>query len=249
MKEYECNKCLKTFNRKSNYNTHINRKSPCGDKDRTVELENKIKELEYILQLERKDRELELARKDNYIKDLEIQNLKNNELINMKTDVNNTSNSNNNSNNNNNNSNNVNNNTLNMINNFGKENTDYLTFEDINTCLLNGVTGNADLFDMIHRNPNYPENHNIKMKKNSNTLMAYDNGKWVQSNKEHITHLHIKKTSTLYKKHLREKGDTIYDITDEERARYRELTTDRDERYTEKMQNVITDRVKNYSVD
>ena len=29
MKEYRCDKCLKNFNKKSNYMTHINRKNPC----------------------------------------------------------------------------------------------------------------------------------------------------------------------------------------------------------------------------
>lgn len=45
MVEYKCNKCNKTFDRKSNYETHINRKKPCiakEDIDKIQELEKNI---------------------------------------------------------------------------------------------------------------------------------------------------------------------------------------------------------------
>ena len=52
---YICNKCNKNFTRKQSYDIHINRKNPCI-LDENI---NKIKELEYIKQLEERIAKLE----------------------------------------------------------------------------------------------------------------------------------------------------------------------------------------------
>ena len=58
MVTYTCNKCNKTFDRKSNYQTHINKKYPCiPPKDKIQELEGKIEELQKQMKqlLQKKD--------------------------------------------------------------------------------------------------------------------------------------------------------------------------------------------------
>lgn len=252
MKEYTCVKCSKIFNRKSTYDNHINRKTPCDMTHSTKELAEKVKELEYQLRLERekvekKDLEIMILKKDMQIMDLENKGstIGNNNLNNINSHNINTTNNNNSTNN----TNNTTNNTLNMINNFGKENTDFITSAEIGRCLLNGLNGNADLFELIHYNPEYPENNNVKMKKNSNTVLAFNDGKWVQSNKTDIAKFHLTKATDLYSDHLSKKADSIVNVTDDERTKYREMTTLRDERYTNRMKNLIVDRIKKRSED
>ena len=76
---YICNKCNKNFTRKQSYDIHINRKNPCI-LDENI---NKIKELEYIKQLEEKCKQLENNNKElteknkqfeDKIKELETEN-------------------------------------------------------------------------------------------------------------------------------------------------------------------------------
>jgi hypothetical protein len=65
----------------------------------------------------------------------------------------------------NNNTNNTNNNTNNIIvvNNYGKENTDYLTVEKIAQLLNRPYDSIQDLIKILHFNIEHPENHNVKI--------------------------------------------------------------------------------------
>jgi hypothetical protein len=44
---YKCNKCLKEFNKKSNYKTHINRKTPCNRKTSFESCVSNVPKLEH----------------------------------------------------------------------------------------------------------------------------------------------------------------------------------------------------------
>lgn len=76
------------------------------------------------------------------------------------------------------------NNTINNIininvNNFGQENTSYLTPEFLSYCLLNPRKGMTSLIENIHYNSEYPENHNIRCKSlKKNIFEKYVNSEW-----------------------------------------------------------------------
>jgi hypothetical protein len=59
----------------------------------------------------------------------------------------------------------TNNNTNNIIvvNNYGKENTDYLTIDKIKKLLNRPYDSVQELIKMLHYDPDHPENHNIKI--------------------------------------------------------------------------------------
>ena len=59
----------------------------------------------------------------------------------------------------------TNNNTQNIIvvNNYGKENTDYLTFEKIKNLIDRPYDSVQELIKMLHFDSNHPENHNVKI--------------------------------------------------------------------------------------
>tara|TARA_Y100000591_G_C21520057_1_gene538886 strand:- start:45 stop:695 length:651 start_codon:yes stop_codon:yes gene_type:complete len=61
--------------------------------------------------------------------------------------------------------NNTNNNTNNIIvvNNYGKENTDYLTVDKIKALLDKPFDSVQELIKMLHFNSDHPENHNVKI--------------------------------------------------------------------------------------
>ena len=64
---------------------------------------------------------------------------------------------------NNNTTNNNSNNTIIVVNNYGKENTDYLTAEKIAQLLDRPYDSIQDLIKMLHFNVDHPENHNVKI--------------------------------------------------------------------------------------
>jgi hypothetical protein len=61
------------------------------------------------------------------------------------------------------------NNTI-VINNFGNENTTYLTPELLTFCLSNPKKGISYLIEQIHYNNDYPENHNLRCKSLKNNI-------------------------------------------------------------------------------
>jgi hypothetical protein len=59
--------------------------------------------------------------------------------------------------------NNTTNNTIIVVNNYGKENTDYLTVEKITKLLDRPYDSIQELIKMLHFNVEHPENHNVKI--------------------------------------------------------------------------------------
>ena len=86
---------------------------------------------------------------------------------------------------NNHNSHNTINNTI-HINNYGNENTDYLKGDYLNNLLQGAFTAIPKLIENIHFNPQYPENHNIKItNKKEPYVKIRKNDKWeLQDKKE-----------------------------------------------------------------
>lgn len=67
-----------------------------------------------------------------------------------------------------------------VLNDFGKEDTTYLTPEFMENCLLNLNKGMTSLIKEIHFNPDYPQNHNIKLNSKKHALLEKrSDGKWV----------------------------------------------------------------------
>lgn len=55
MVEYTCHKCNKIFDRKSNYETHINRKKPCIAQKEVDKIQELEKNMETKLQSQQKE--------------------------------------------------------------------------------------------------------------------------------------------------------------------------------------------------
>jgi hypothetical protein len=65
------------------------------------------------------------------------------------------------------------------INNFGSENTSYLTSEFLSYCLINPRKGMTELIDKIHYNNEFPENQNIRCKSlKQNVFEKYIDSEW-----------------------------------------------------------------------
>ena len=197
---YKCEKCLKEFNKKHNYEVHINRKFSCNksniDKDFIIE-----KLTDEKIELQNKNEELEdIIRKANYkFQQLENENKTINELYKTLLDkcfennknlsntiCNNTNKSNNtNSNSNNTNSNNTTNITNNTINNinvklvpFGMENIDDLTQEEKKTILNAGMFCSVMCAKKLNCNPRLPQYQNIAFTNlRSNDAKIFDKDK------------------------------------------------------------------------
>lgn len=66
-----------------------------------------------------------------------------------------------------------------QVNNFGSENTGYLTSEFLSYCLLNPRKGMTSLIENIHYNKEYPENQNIRCKSlKQNVFEKYVDSEW-----------------------------------------------------------------------
>lgn len=83
----------------------------------------------------------------------------------------------------------TNNNTNNIIlvNNYGKENTDYLTVNKIEHLLNQPYNSIQELIKMLHFNSSHPENHNVKIKnKNEPYALVWNNDIWELRKKESV---------------------------------------------------------------
>lgn len=208
MVEYKCDRCHKTFNKKSNYNYHINRKFKCNKKRKntyicngcdksfydkskyTRHLQNKKschnKNNPYISSL--KDQISSLLNKLEEQEE-EIKKLKSTPKP-PKPKV--------------------------IINDYGKENIDYLTKEDIIHCLLDKKTGEIELFDLIHCNSEHPENHNIQMKKGKKPIfMKLINQRWLQIKDYIISKDFLLKSDKIYNSTLKSMSESGEKITNE----------------------------------
>jgi len=77
--------------------------------------------------------------------------------------------------------NNTTNNTNNIIvvNNYGKENTDYMTVDKIKTLLNRPYDSIQDLIKILHFNADHPENHNVKItNKKEPFALVWNNPIW-----------------------------------------------------------------------
>jgi hypothetical protein len=190
---YKCDKCLKEFNKKHNYEVHINRKFSCInnyiDKDliiqnltnENIELKNKNEELEdKIKQLENENKTINELYKTLLDKCFE------NNKKSSKTNCNNT-NTNTNSNNTNTNSNNTINNYYNLVP-FGMENLDDLTQEEKKTILNAGMFCSVMCAKKLNCNPRLPQYQNIAFTNlRSNDAKIFDKDKtWKTVDKEDL---------------------------------------------------------------
>ena len=110
---------------------------------------------------------------------------------------------------------NVTNNTNNIIvvNNYGKENTDYLTVEKIKKLLNRPYDSVQELIKMLHFNSEHPENHNIKItNKKEPYALVWNDPIWELRKKKSVV------------KDIVDKGymmiDTTYDTIDETNNNY-----------------------------
>ena len=76
------------------------------------------------------------------------------------------------------------NNTI-IVNNFGDENTEYITDKMFQKLILKGSKGIPSLIKQIHFNPNHPENHNVRYKnQKSKYIEIKNNNKWKYQHKK-----------------------------------------------------------------
>ena len=85
---------------------------------------------------------------------------------------------------------NINTNNINqtiVINNYGKENMNYITQEYLNKLLKIPYMGVQNLIKNIHFNPKHPENHNIKIpNRKEKFAIVYKDGEWELRNKHNV---------------------------------------------------------------
>ena len=256
--QYICRRCEQQFKRKYNYKRHLTRRVPCQSSNKiTNKTTNKMDELNSQLVNNMMIlKELKIQEKEIKIKNLKQQNnelktknkkikKKNKKLSTQITSqpihqsvhlydqrsVNNTLNQNNIY------------TTSNSVdvNNFGKEDIEYIDENVINNCLLDGQQGNVRLFQEIHMHPEHPENHNVIYIIDDDQFLAFESGNWHQTEKDTIARMHLQKAIKIYRKHLTNKADTIHQISDEERIKYNE-TSSYDGEYKEELISNITNR-------
>jgi hypothetical protein len=111
--------------------------------------------------------------------------------------------------------NNTNNNTQNIIvvNNYGKENTDYLTVDKIKALLDRPFDSVQELIKMLHFNSEHPENHNVKItNKKEPYALVWNDPIWELRKKKSVV------------KDIVDKGylmiDTTHDNMDESNKKY-----------------------------
>jgi len=115
----------------------------------------------------------------------------------------------------NNTNNNTNNNTQNIIvvNNYGKENTNFLTVDKIKALLDRPFDSVQELIKMLHFNSDHPENHNVKItNKNEPYALVWNDPIWELRKKKSVV------------KDIVDKGymmiDTTHDNMDESNKKY-----------------------------
>lgn len=141
--------------------------------------------------------------------------------------------------NNNNTTNNNTNNTTNNINiniqlnNFGQENTSYLTPEFLTYCLSNPKKGMSSLIEQIHYNKDFPENHNLRCKSlKKNIFEKFVDTQWTLCDASNTLDELIKKGYRILETHFAEQFSNDPEFfDDEDRAeaiqRFRYVLTDK----------------------
>lgn len=150
-KSIVCEMCQKVVH-KAGYARH--RKTCKGQKDEMSDMKNQIEELKMQVSTIRSDHERSLK---------ELSDLKQHVSVNTTNHIHN----------------NINQTITINVNNFGSENTSYLTPEFLSYCLKNPRRGMTELIDKIHYNTDYPENRNLRCKSlKRNIFEKYVNSEW-----------------------------------------------------------------------
>ncbi len=199
MVNYVCNKCKKMFNLKGDYKRHINKKYPCAnknskkeiDEEKKIETEKEIEEetktknimqkLEEKLDMLIKSNE-ELSQKVNVMEE-ELKKIKNENIV---VNVNNTIN-----------------NTINIVC-FGKEDTNFLSQDNIKEILLAGMSSIPKYIKLVHCNDDKPEYKNIYISNSrdkNGSIYVCVNGKWELKSKDVIDFLRTKGMHFVYAKY------------------------------------------------
>jgi hypothetical protein len=128
----------------------------------------------------------------------------------------------------------ITNNTYNIqLNNFGNENTSYLTPEFLTYCLSNPKKGMSDLIARIHYNKDFPENHNLKCKSlKNNVFERFIDSQWSHCDASNTLDELIKKGYRILQQHFNETYLSDPEFFDDEyRAenlqRFRHVLTDK----------------------
>ncbi len=194
-----CFRCKKWFSQKSAYDRHLNRKNKCkiingiqySPIDNTTIIvtgaqndDDSFDDIDDIDDIDLKDQKMvaqlikglrkELSQLKNKVDNLKEGNIKNN--------INNSNNSNNNIN-----SNNVNNTNIVVVN-YGQEDMAKVDKKKIIECITRGAYNSAyRLTDLIHFDPEHPENQNIYISNMKNKYaMEYKNGSWNMVTKKEL---------------------------------------------------------------
>lgn len=133
----------------------------------------------------------------------------------------------------------VNNTTINQgntyniqLNNFGQENTSYLTPEFLTYCLRNPKKGMPSLIEKIHYNKDYPENHNLRCKSLKNNIFErFVDAQWTLCDASNTLDELIKKGYRILEAHLAETYLSDPDFFDDEHRvqdmqRFRQVLND-----------------------
>ena len=189
--KYTCDKCGAIFNRKSNYEKHMTRKTPC-EKDKNEKYHNDKKTcihcnkmfskasiaLSHQKKCSHKPSEIEELQKTILLLKDELVNIKNSGVINNGTINNGT----------------TINNTINIQNNivikpYGSEDLSYLTVNDYKKILKKGCFSVPEIIKMIHCNDEKPEYRNVYIKSLQNDYILTHNGtEWVIEEKDDVIH-------------------------------------------------------------
>ena len=101
---------------------------------------------------------------------------------------------------NNNTTNNIN---INIINNFGKENMDYITPEFLNQTIQQVYDSIPTLLKHIHFNPEHPENHNLKLpNKRDKYMLVKRSDQWKHENKRDVLDSLVRKAHYYMVDHI-----------------------------------------------
>jgi hypothetical protein len=108
-------------------------------------------------------------------------------------------------------------------NNFGSEDTSYITDDFVKYCIENPSRGIAQLIETIHYNPEHPENHNIRCKSlKKNVFEKFIDSKWTVCDASNTLDELIKKgyriMNTYYMSNIHDNDDILDDEI--QQARY-----------------------------
>ena len=100
---------------------------------------------------------------------------------------------------------------------FGNENMDAIPTNFIGSCFLNLKF--RDLIENLHYDPDFPENHNIRLKSiKRNVMEIFRDNRWVAVTLAYGIEELVNKTSTIFENYAKKNEKTIYeeDMSEEE---------------------------------